>query len=197
MNDAVSDADAQDEQLLEMCRLLNEHGVHYLICGGYACILHGNLRMTQDVDLLIEEDSGNYQRLIAALSRYGDGSAAELTEEDIASNLVVKINDVITIDVSRRAWVVTYAEASPNAREEIIEGVRIPYLGLQDLIRSKQTYRDKDRLDIQLLLAKSPHQPLPVGRPPRQGKGCLQLGVLLGFGIGVVNWLTRLLLVSL
>ena len=46
MNDAVSDADAQDEQLLAMCRLLNEHEVRYLICGGYACILHGNLRMT-------------------------------------------------------------------------------------------------------------------------------------------------------
>ena len=197
MNDAVSDADAQDEQLLEMCRLLNEHGVHYLICGGYACILHGNLRMTQDVDLLVEEDSRNYQRLITALSRFGDGSAAELTEEDIASNLVVKINDVITIDVSRRAWVVTYAEAAPNAREEIIEGVRIPYLGLQDLIRSKQTYRDKDRLDIQLLLAKSPNLPLQGEQAPQPGKGCLQLGVMLGFGVGVVTWLARISLVGM
>ena len=190
MSDTVSDGDAQDEQLLAMCRLLNEHEVQYLICGGYACILHGNLRMTQDVDLLVKEDSGNYRRLIAALSRFGDGSAAELTEDDIASNLVVKINDVITIDVSRRAWVVTYAEAAVNACEETIEGVRIPYLGLQDLIRSKQTYRDKDRLDIQILMAKSPRPPQPTGQLlQRKGNGCLPLGLMFCFGIGVISLL--------
>jgi hypothetical protein len=72
---------------------------------------------------------------------------------DSPKHLVVKIADEIEVDVSRRAWVVTYAEAIKNAREEIIEGVRVPYLGLQDLIRSKQTYGDKDRLDIQMLLA--------------------------------------------
>jgi hypothetical protein len=35
--------------------------------------------------------------------------------------------------------VVTYAEAAPNIIWEEIEGVRIPFLSLPDLIRSKQT----------------------------------------------------------
>ena len=30
-----------------------------------------------------------------------------------------------------------------NAQTAVIEGVQVPYLSLQDLIRSKQTYRDK------------------------------------------------------
>ena len=30
MNEWVSDAEAQDEQFLQLCQLLNEHGVHYL-----------------------------------------------------------------------------------------------------------------------------------------------------------------------
>jgi hypothetical protein len=185
MNDDITDGEKQDFQFLELCRLLNEHGVHYLICGGYACILHGNLRMTQDVDLLVEESKENYARLITALSLFGDGSAKELTEADIDENLVVKINDVITIDVSRRAWVVTYAEAAPNALKEEIEGVEIPYLGLKDLIRSKQTYRDKDRLDIQQLMRlpdcqrDGPPDSTGSDNVKKPAKGCL--GIVSGF----------------
>ena len=180
MSDELTDGDQQDLRFLELCRLLNEHGVHYLICGGYACILHGNLRMTQDVDLLVEESRENYRRLIAALSLFGDGCAKELTGADIEENLVVKINDVITVDVSRRAWVVTYAEAAPNALKEVIEGVEIPYLGMKDLIRSKQTYRDKDKLDVQQLtrlaqILPAINQGTTQGKP---GKGCL--GILTG-----------------
>jgi hypothetical protein len=188
MSDGLTDGDYQDLRFLELCRLLNEHSVHYLICGGYACILHGNLRMTQDVDLLVEESKENYQRLIAALSLFGDGSAKELTEADIEENLVVKINDVITVDVSRRAWVVTYAEAAPNALREEIEGVEIPYLGMKDLIRSKQTYRDKDRLDVQQLtrLAAEHHAGNKAPKPEQARKGCL--GILTGFFV-VCLWL--------
>ena len=36
MSDELTDGDQQDLRFLELCRLLNEHGVHYLICGGYA-----------------------------------------------------------------------------------------------------------------------------------------------------------------
>jgi hypothetical protein len=57
-------------------------------------------------------------------------------------------------------------------------------------IRSKQTYRDKDRLDIQMLLAKSPNQPQQAELPPQQkSKGCLLLGLILWIGIGITNWL--------
>lgn len=189
MNEGVSDAEAQDEQFLQLCRLLNDHGVHYLICGGYACILHGNLRMTEDVDLLVEENSTNYQKLLGALTLFGDGSAAELVESDIVENLVVKINDIITIDVSRRAWVVTYDEAIKNAKEEVIEGVRVPYLGLEDLIRSKQTYRDKDRLDIQMLLAKASPSAADRASSKPSTKGCLpSIGLIILALLGY-HWL--------
>lgn len=65
--------------------------------------------------------------------------------------MVVKIADEVEVDVSIRAWTVTYAEAIPNALSVEIEGTRIPYLSLPDLIRSKQTYRDQDRADIERL----------------------------------------------
>lgn len=93
----------------------------------------------QDVDLLIEHDNANFAKVLATLSQLEDGAARELTLRDLHENKVVKVADEITVDISTLAWVVTYAEAAPNIIWEEIEGVRIPFLSLPDLIRSKQT----------------------------------------------------------
>ena len=64
--------------LLRVCQLLNDAGAQYLVVGGYACILHGLVRTTKDVDILVEESEPNLQRVIDGLSRMEDGAAAEL-----------------------------------------------------------------------------------------------------------------------
>ena len=136
------------DPLLKVCSLLNEQEACYLVVGGHALILHGLVRTTEDVDLLVEDSEDNYRRVIAALSQLEDHAAAELTPADFADNAVVKIADEIEVDVSRRAWKLSYAEAIPNAASVVIDGVRVPYAGLGDLIKSKDTYREKDRLDL-------------------------------------------------
>lgn len=45
----------------------------------------------------------------------------------------------------------TYQQAFPNALRVEVDGVVIPYLSIPDLIRSKETYRDQDRADIERL----------------------------------------------
>lgn len=55
------------------------------------------------------------------------------------------------MDVSTRAWKVGYEEAAPKALRTLVDGVEIPYLDLESLIASKETYRDKDHLDIAAL----------------------------------------------
>ena len=136
------------DPLLKVCSLLNEQKASYLVVGGHALILHGLVRTTEDVDLLVEDSEDNYRRMIAALSRLEDHAAAELTPADFTDNVVVKIADEIEVDVRRRAWKLSYAEAIPNAASVVIDGVRVPYMGLGDLIKSKDTCRDKDRLDL-------------------------------------------------
>ena len=137
--------------LLRVCSLLNEAGAKYLVAGAYAMILNSIIRATEDVDILVEDSRENFCRVIEALSHLADGAARELTPEDIAENVVVKVADEVEVDVSTKAWTVTYAEAVGNAQTAVIEGVQIPYLSLQDLIRSKQTYRDQDRADVERL----------------------------------------------
>lgn len=137
--------------LLRVCRLLNDKGAKYLVAGAYAMILNSIIRATEDVDILIDHSPENFEKVIAALSLLSDGAARELTPEDFIENTVVKIADEVEVDVTTSAWSVTYQDAITHAQERVIDGVKIPYLSLEDLIRSKQSQREQDRVDVELL----------------------------------------------
>lgn len=139
--------------LLRVCSLLNQHNVRYLVVGARACWLHGYVRATIDVDILVPEDLENHARIIAALSELEDQAAAELTPQDFVENIVVKIADEVEVDVSTRAWTVSYADAVATALKTAIQNVEIPYLDLKTLIASKRTQRGQDQVDVQHLLS--------------------------------------------
>jgi len=144
---------SEEAPLLRVCSLLNKHGAQYLIVGARACWLHGYVRATLDVDILIPEDLENHKRVIAALSELEDHAAAELTPQDLVENVVVKIADEVEVDVSTRAWKVRYTDAIGSSLKTTIEGVEIPYLDVKTLIESKSTERDQDKVDVQRLRA--------------------------------------------
>ena len=139
---------ADPDPLLRVCSLLNKHSAKYLIVGGHACILHGLVRTTEDVDLLVEGSEDNLKKVIAALSELEDGAARELTPRDLLDNVVVKIADEVEVDVSRSAWKISYGDAIGSALHAEIDGVDVPYADLKTLIATKQTLRERDRADI-------------------------------------------------
>ncbi|OGP85783.1 MAG: hypothetical protein A2Y95_13145 [Deltaproteobacteria bacterium RBG_13_65_10] len=55
----------------EVFRSLVEADVRFLVAGGLAVNVHGLLRMTLDIDLVIKLESGNIARLFAALASVG------------------------------------------------------------------------------------------------------------------------------
>lgn len=139
---------SEPSPLAKVCALLNLHSAKYLVIGARACILHGMIRTTEDVDIPIPEDETNHARVIAALAGMSGGFAAELAVQDLVDNVVVKIADEVEVDVSTRAWKVTYAEAVGSALQTEVEGVLVPYLNLNELMRSKETYRKQDQVDL-------------------------------------------------
>lgn len=50
---------------------LNEAGVRYVVVGGLAVVLHGHVRMTVDVDLVVDLDEEQARRAIDALVGIG------------------------------------------------------------------------------------------------------------------------------
>ncbi|HET8883386.1 MAG TPA: hypothetical protein VFM56_14520 [Solimonas sp.] len=55
----------------EFIALLNEHGVDYLVVGGYAVGVHGHPRYTGDLDVWIAARHENAGRLLSVLDRFG------------------------------------------------------------------------------------------------------------------------------
>jgi hypothetical protein len=55
----------------EFLRLLNTHGVEYLLIGGYAVGYHGYPRATNDMDIWIAIHPQNAERTVAVLRAFG------------------------------------------------------------------------------------------------------------------------------
>lgn len=58
-------------QFIPIFQLLNEAKVRYVVVGGIATILHGYVRLTADVDLVIDLHAEEAQKAIRTLSGYG------------------------------------------------------------------------------------------------------------------------------
>jgi hypothetical protein len=49
---------------------LSEHGVNFVVIGGYAATLHGSAYLTRDLDICYERTPENLERLVSALRPY-------------------------------------------------------------------------------------------------------------------------------
>jgi predicted nucleotidyltransferase len=63
---------------------LNAHQVRYLVVGGVAVVLHGHLRTTADLDLVVELAPENAARAIVALRELGFRPHAPVSAEGFA-----------------------------------------------------------------------------------------------------------------
>ena len=136
-----------------MCARLNEFGVKYLVIGGIACVLHGYVRATTDVDILIERSTDNAERLLEALSGLGWGFAREWRAEEILARPITVIGDDPQVDIFTVAWSVKYDQAISRSSIVNVEGIDIPLIGIDDLIATKQTARPLDAADVEALEA--------------------------------------------
>ena len=137
----------------DMLQVLLDNGVEFLLVGAYAMGAHGYPRATGDIDIWVGPSAGNSKRVYTALLQFG----APLREIDEAT--FVKAGVVFQIGVApRRIDImsgvsgVEFDEAYRHRETVEIEGIPIPILSYDDLVRNKRaTGRDKDRLDANRL----------------------------------------------
>jgi len=138
---------ANTDDLVSLCRFLNEAGARYLVLGGFAIIQCGFARATSDIDLLIDTSPENFARVQTAMLRLPDGAVREVTAQDFEECLVVRVGDEFVVDLMRQACGIRYEEASRDVDVVEIAGVKIPFANPQLLWRTKQTPREKDAID--------------------------------------------------
>ena len=73
------------ERVLEA---LNSAGVQYLVVGGVAVVLHGHLRTTADLDLVVRLERENVLRAMHALTGIGYRPRAPVAAEELADEKV-------------------------------------------------------------------------------------------------------------
>ncbi|MCK4418106.1 MAG: hypothetical protein KAV99_08055 [Candidatus Latescibacteria bacterium] len=135
------------DDLVDLCKHLNNAGVRYIIIGGFALIHHGFVRGTGDIDLLVDPSQENMKRIKQALLYLPDQAVREVNPSDIARYTVVRIADEIVIDLLGKACEVTYEMAQGHVEYDIVAGVRIPYPQVLLLIQTKQGIRPRDQQD--------------------------------------------------
>lgn len=139
----------------EFFESLNAEGVRYLVVGGYALAYHARPRYTKDLDIWIEPDRGNANRVLRALRAFGFGGIA-LGEEDFSQpDRVVQMGfPPNRIDLITSVEGLAFAEAWERRVEALFESVTVKYLSLEDLVTNKRAVnRPQDRKDIRTLNA--------------------------------------------
>lgn len=137
--------------LVNICRALNAHGAKYIVVGGFAVMQQGFLRNTGYIDLLIEHSSENLARTRAALEVLPDKAVRELGDDDLRNYVVIRVCDEVVVDLMKTACGISYWEAEPEVDIVTMDGVPIPFASARLLLRTKQTYREKDAEDRMFL----------------------------------------------
>ena len=137
------------QDVLRIAELLEEEHVEYAVIGGYALAFQGIVRLTEDVDILVEPTIENARRWVRALSKLPDGAAKELAGDDTlhAELYAIRINDVFTVDVMNSASGFTWEQLLPYRRR--IEGINV--VSLEGLLLMKEHGRLKDRADAEAI----------------------------------------------
>ncbi|HEX7846741.1 MAG TPA: nucleotidyltransferase [Chitinophagaceae bacterium] len=142
-----------DDGLLDFWRVLNKHGVIYIMVGGFAVNMNGFIRATKDTDLWLKDTAGNRKNFRNAYSElgYGDFSSFE-TMEFIPGWTQFYISNGIVLDIMTSMKGLenkSFDECLARARVADLDGVQVPFLHINDLLANKKAVgRPKDQLDV-------------------------------------------------
>ena len=151
-----------DKEFIRICDTFNRYKVKYVVVGGFAVIIHGLPRTTEDIDFFIEDSEENIKRLKTALKElYNDPSIEEITYSDIKEYAVVRYgtpHDFYIDIIARPGSEVSFEEVMESYVVFEIDNVKIPVCSLEMLIKMKNTVRDRDLKDLRFLLKKAKEQ---------------------------------------
>ena len=102
----------RDDDLVLICRRLNELEADYIVIGGFAIIMAGFPRTTVDIDLLVATGPENETRVLQALEILPDQAVKELKIGEIDKYGVIRVADEVVVDLMKSAGGIDYAGAN-------------------------------------------------------------------------------------
>lgn len=134
--------------------LLLNH-VDFIVIGGYSVIFHGYARTTGDIDIWLKPTNNNKTKLLTALKAmdFFEVDLQPIADMDFTEYLVFSMwDDPEKVDFITKINLVEFDIAYERKIIAEVDGLKIPFLHLDDLVRSKfNTGRLKDKADIEEL----------------------------------------------
>lgn len=148
--------DIQDDDLLLLWRKLMDNNVQFIMVGGFASIINGVSRITNDADIWLKDTIENRRALRKALKELEIGDFEELeTTQLLAGFSTIYLNAYMELDLFTDMKYFkqhNFDECYNNAVIADIDGLKIRFLHINQLIQEKRaTNRPKDLLDIEEL----------------------------------------------
>ncbi len=141
----------EPEDLVRICRALNDAGARYVLIGGFAVLAHGASRFTKDIDLLVDDAPENIARVKQGLAILADNAAADVADDDVREHTVVRVIDEVIVDLMGRACGLSFADVAADMEWHDMDGLRVPVASPASLVRTKETYRPQDAIDRSFL----------------------------------------------
>ena len=142
-----------EKDFKEFLELLNKLDVQYLVIGGYAVNFHGYPRYTKDIDLWLWLSEENINRLMKVLNEFGFGDVGLKKDDFLNPENVIQLGyEPFRIDLVVDVEGINFKECYERKVEANLEGIKIYFLSLQDLIGiKKKTGRPQDLADAHQL----------------------------------------------
>jgi hypothetical protein len=149
---------------VEICAVLSEEGVEFVVLGGFAAIIHGSPLPTEDIHVIPSRSGANLERLATVLTRLGakirTGDEPIETRIDAAFildmphmlNLVTRFGDLDLV-FTPAGTLKNYEQWLERARRaQLREGLVVAVADLDDIIASKSAAnRPKDQRSLPYL----------------------------------------------
>ncbi len=132
---------------------LNAEGARFLLVGAYALAHHGHPRFTRDLDVWVEAESENAERVLAALAAFG-APLQELRRRDLErEGLIFQIGVAPNrIDIITSIDGVEFGDAWRAREETSYGGQPVPVIARAHRIANKRASgRSQDLVDLEEL----------------------------------------------
>lgn len=143
--------------------VLEQHGVRYVLIGGFAAKLHGSPALTADIDICYARDDANLERLVGALAELHpalrgapDGLPFRLDAQTLRNgDAFTFVTDAGDLDIlAIPAGTTGYEQLARTALRMDLEAVRVDVASLDDLIAMKRASgRPRDVVHLEILVA--------------------------------------------
>lgn len=144
-----------NQDFREFLHALNNQKVEYLLVGGYAVILHGYPRTTGDMDIWVNRNAANYQRLKNAFAQFCM-PMFDMTEERFLHHPEIDVfrfgRKPVAIDIMTKMGDLNFEECYNMAAVFTDDDLTIKVVHYNHLIAAKKAAgRHKDLGDIEYL----------------------------------------------